>query len=185
MRLILICLATVLIFTSADAQEEKIKFNSIISGGIATGEIGTFPVLQTVNGVQYKKWFAGIGAGYDAYYYKTIPLFLDVKRFINKQNNIFVYGDAGYNIPWKNKPKEISSYSSFKFSGAFYGDIGVGYKTKFIRKTFILFTAGYSYKRLYNKVEVVNPCLVGPCPENIYDYTYDFRRIVFKAGIMF
>lgn len=185
MRSILICLITVLIFISADAQEEKIKFTSITSGGIAVGEIGTFLIVQTVNGVQYKKWFAGIGAGYDSYYYKTIPLFLDAKRFINKQNNIFVYGDGGYNISWKNKPKEISRYSSYNFSGGFYGDIGIGYKAKFIKKTFILITTGYSYKRLYNKVEIVYPCLVGPCPENMYDYTYNFRRIIFKTGIMF
>ena len=178
-------LITISISVTSRAQEEKRKFNSIISGGIASGEIGTFPVLQTVNGVQYKKWFAGIGVGYDSYYYKTIPLFLHATRVINKQNNAFIYGDAGYNFSGKNKPKEISSYSSYNFSGGFYGDIGIGYKGKISKKTFLLISTGYSYKTLYNTVKVISPCLVGPCPENIYDYTYNFRRLIFKTGIMF
>src|SRR5688500_853621 len=115
MRSFLICLIALSISVTAGAQEEKIKFNSITSAGIATRYIGTFPVLQIVNGMQHKRWFAGIGVGYDAYYYKTVPLFLDARRFVNKQNNIFIYGDAGYNFSWKNKPKELWSYTSYNF----------------------------------------------------------------------
>lgn len=178
-------LITTLIFISVTAQNQKIKFNSINTGGIATGEIGTYPVLQTINGVQYKKWYAGIGAGYDAYYYKTIPLFFDARRFIDKQNKFLIYGDAGYNFPMKNLPKESSWYSSYHFSGGFYGDVGVGYKTKFIKNTSFLLATGYSYKKLFNKIEVINPCLIGPCPENVYEYNYSFRRIILKAGIIF
>lgn len=184
MRSLLIYLISVIITITADGQE-KMKFNSTTSGGLAIGEKGTFGILQTVNGLDYKKWFAGIGAGYDSYYYKTIPLFVDARRFINKQNNIFIYADAGYNFSWKNKPKEVSRYSSYNFSGGFYSDIGVGIKAKFIKKTSLSITTGYSSKSLYNKVHVVNPCLVGPCPENIYDYTYNFRRIILKTGILF
>ncbi len=87
MRSLLIYLISVTITITANGQE-KMKFSSTTSGGIATGEIGTFGILQTANGLDYKKWFAGIGAGYDSYYYKTIPLFVDARRFINKQNNI-------------------------------------------------------------------------------------------------
>lgn len=184
MRSLLVCLISVAITITADGQK-KMKFSSTTSVGIAAGEIGTFAVFQTVNGVQYKKWFTGIGVGYDSYYYKTIPLFLDARRSVNKQNNVFIYGDAGYNFSWKNKPKELFSYSSYNFSGGFYGDIGFGFTAKFIKKTSLSITTGYSYKTLYNKVHVVNPCLVGPCPENIYDYTYNFRRIILKTGILF
>jgi hypothetical protein len=185
MRPVLIFLITVGLTLRSTAQGNNIKLYSITSAGVTVGQIGTFPSLQTVNGLQYKKWLAGIGVAYDPYYYKTIPLFLDTRKFINKQDNIFVYGDAGYDMPWKNKPKENFSYSSYDFTGGFYGDAGVGYETIIAGKTFLVFSAGYNYKTLYSKVITVDECLVGPCPENNYKYTYNFRRLIFKAGIRF
>jgi hypothetical protein len=175
----------VLISFYAIAQKEKPKFNSINTIGIVKGEIGSYTIFQTVNGLQYKKWYAGIGAGYDNYYYKSIPLFFDIRRFFGKQNNFLIYGDAGYNFPYKSIPKESSSYSLFHFSGNFYSDVGFGYKIKLIKKTSFIITTGYSYKKLSDKVEVITPYLVGPSSENIYNYNYTFRRIIIKAGIMF
>jgi hypothetical protein len=174
-----------MVFSISSYAQNQIKFNSINSGGITAGQSGLYGLFQTVNGVMFKQWFAGIGAGYDSYYYKTIPLFVDARRFINIKNNIFMYADAGYNFSWKNKPKEVSRYTSYNFSGGFYSDIGVGFKAKFIKKTSLSITSGYSSKSLSNNVHVVNPCLVAPCPENIYAHTYNLRRIIIKTGLLF
>src|SRR5687767_13793360 len=108
-KLICCSLVTVLFSLSANAQKSRIKFNSINMFGVAAGESKLFGLLQTVNGITYDTWFAGIGAGLDYYSYRTIPLFFDLRRDIGKLNKGFIYADLGYNFPWKEKPgKEIS-----------------------------------------------------------------------------
>ena len=178
----LICL---MVSVSAFAQKE-IKFNSINTGGIIHGEIGVYGMLQTVNGVQYKKWFGGIGTVYDPYYYKTFPVFLDVRRYIDKQNRIPVYADAGYDFPGKNVPgNEISYYTSFHFTGGLYTDMGIGYRIKFTKHTSFLLTGGYSYKKLHDRVITMSCPFFGPCYESVFNYNYGFGRLVFKAGFIF
>jgi hypothetical protein len=173
-----------MVFSISLYAQNQIKFNSINSGGITIGQSGSYGLFQTINGAMFQKWFAGLGAGYDYYYYTTIPLFIDARRYLNKQNNGFLYADIGYNFPWKNKPgKQIFNFSSYHFTGGLYSDIGIGYITKFIKKASFVMSAGYSYKKLNNKVGVINPCLVPPCPETFSDYDYGYGRIILKAGI--
>jgi len=176
-------LVAMAIFSSSPAQKQKAKFNSINTGGIIFGQSGTYGLFQSVNGLQYQKWFAGVGTGYDYHYYKSVPLFIDARRYIGKENQVFLYGDIGYNFPQDNKPgREIFSYSSYHFSGGVYTDIGAGYGIKLIN-TSVLISGGYSYKNIRSRIGAVSPCLVPPCPENFSDYNYGFNRLLLKAGI--
>ena len=56
---------------------------------------------------------------------------------------------------------------------------------KFIRNSSFLISTGYSYKEINNKVGVVNPCLVAPCPVDYSNYKYGNGRVVLKAGVDF
>src|SRR5919206_1805397 len=106
---------------------KRLSFHSINAIGLHEGETGTSFQLQTVNGVQLHQWFAGIGAGLDYYTYRTVPLFLDVRRNLwNKRITPFVYADGGMNFPWIPKDVENSWYNS-NFKGGLYYDIGIGY----------------------------------------------------------
>ena len=71
---------------------KSFRFHSINMAGIIKGEKSSYIQLQTINGVAFNKWFAGAGMGLDYYTFRTIPLFLDVRRTItNKQNAPFLY----------------------------------------------------------------------------------------------
>src|SRR5688500_20060445 len=61
-------------------------FSSIYNVGLVEGENGTSLQLQTVQGIRYGKWFAGICAGLDYYELRTIPLFLDIRREFSTGN---------------------------------------------------------------------------------------------------
>jgi hypothetical protein len=179
-------LFSVLISFSVHAQKDKLKFHSIYMIGLADGQNGGYALLQTINGVEYKKWLAGIGIGADHYPYKSYPLFFDVSRSFGTKDKGFVYGDLGYNFPGKNKPgKEVYYYNSYHFTGGLYSDIGIGCKIQLVKKASVLLSSGFSYKKLKSRISVVNPCLVGPCPEDISEYNYGYGRIVFKAGLAF
>jgi hypothetical protein len=179
------CLVATLFSLSGYGQKSKVKFNSLNMFGVAAGESRPSGLFQTINGVRYNNWFAGIGAGLDYYSYRTIPVFFDLRRDIGKLNKGFIYADVGYNFPWKEKPgKEISFYNSYHFTRGLYSDIGIGYKVNLNENPSFLFSAGYSYKRVHNKIGIVDPCLVPPCSEKFTNYEYGFGRIVLKAGIV-
>lgn len=176
------CCLVILSISFAASSQQKIKFSSFNTAGVSVGKSGSFGVVQTVNGVKYKEWFAGIGLGIDYYKNRTIPLFIDVRRDLLKEN-VFAFADLGYNFPQHNNPgKEISYYSTYDFSGGFYSEVGIGYKMRLMGKRSLLVTSGYSYKTLSNKVGTVNPCLIGPCPVSYNTYWYSYGTILFKAG---
>ena len=179
-------LLSLFIFFSASAQNEKLKFHSINTIGLSDGQSGAYLLLQTVNGLAFKKWYSGIGFGADYYHYKSYPLFIDARRYFGKNNKGFAYADLGYNFSGKNKPgKEVYYYTSYHFSSGIYTDIGIGYKMKFTKKSAFVISTGYSYKEINNKVGVVNPCLVAPCPVDYSNYKYGNGRVVLKAGVDF
>ena len=171
---------------SAAAQKEKVKFHSVNAIGLSDGQSGVHLLLQTVNGVAFKNFFSGIGVGADYYQYKSYPLFIDVRGYFGKNNKVFAYGDLGYNFSGKNKPgKEIYYYTSYRYTSGVYTDIGIGYKMRLTGNSSFLISTGYSYKEINNRVEVVSPCLVAPCPVDYDNYKYGNGRIVLKAGVDF
>ena len=105
--------------------------------------------LQTVQGIRYGKWFAGIGAGLDYYHMRTIPLFLDIRReFFNKKNAPFLYADGGYNFAWA-RDRDKSEWSNISFDGGLFYDVGLGYRIGTASKqNGFLISAGYSFKYL-------------------------------------
>ncbi|MGH2564874.1 MAG: hypothetical protein ACRDE8_09760 [Ginsengibacter sp.] len=174
---------------NASAQKQ-IQFHSINSAGFLMGQSSGNALLQTVNGIRFKNFFTGVGIGIDYYRYKTLPLFFDGRKYFGKKNNGFAYADLGYDFPLKNKPgKEILYYGTYKFNEGIYTDFGLGYKWKLIKKASFLLSAGYSYKKIFEKIGTTNPgidCAIGiSCPVDYTTYNYGFGRIVLKAGVDF
>ncbi|MEO5649909.1 MAG: hypothetical protein ABIR03_08305 [Ginsengibacter sp.] len=171
---------------SAIAQNIKPRFSSVNSIGFAIGESTPGLVSETINGIKFSNWFSGIGIGIDNYHYKTLPLFIDGRWFFGDDKSGFIYGDIGYNFPMKNKPgKEIYYYDSYHFTGGVYTDIGIGFKTKFIKESSLLLSLGHSYKKLQTKIGV-NICpFIGPCYVDYSKYDFRFGRMILKAGLVF
>jgi len=171
---------------SASAQKNKIRFHSINTFGLVGGESKASTSFQSVNGIQFSNWFSGIGVGVDYYRYRTLPLFIDERWFFGDDKNGFIYGDLGYNFPMKNKPgKEIWNYDMYHFTGGIYTDIGIGYQVPLYKKSSVLFSLGYSYKKMETKIGV-NICpFIGPCYVDHSKYDFSFNMMVLKAGLIF
>ncbi|MEO5649571.1 MAG: hypothetical protein ABIR03_06555, partial [Ginsengibacter sp.] len=143
-------------------------------------------VLETINGIQFSNWFTGIGVGLDNYRYKTLPLFIEGRRYFGDEKKAFVYGGLGYNFPLKNKPgKEVSFYNSYHFTGGIYTDIGIGFKLSLNKNSSFLFSLGHSYKKIQNKIGVTICPFIGPCYMDYSKYDLGFGRMVLKAGFEF
>ena len=173
-----------LISISLSAQNRKFKFHSINSAGIVGGESEVKSIFQTINGIEFSKWYFGVGVGVDNYSYKTLPLFFDARRYFGKKNKGFAYVDLGYNFPLKNTPgKEVGYYNTYNFKGGLYTDFGIGYKIKFIKKSSLLFSLGQSYKELQTQIGIVPGCL--ECQPYLYNYKFGYGRIILKTGVEF
>lgn len=157
------------------------SFSSIGQVGLLSGSAGLAPLLQSVNGIRYKTWFAGVGVGIDGYKKGSFPFFLDVRKyFFETPATPFIYGDAGIHMPAKRIVSEDQWYEN-EYANGFYSDAGIGYKFGSSRKSGVVVSAGYSYKRMERVYRSkLNPC--DYCYANQFTYTSYLHRLSIKLG---
>jgi hypothetical protein len=160
------------------------SFSSINQVGVLKGEPGSYIQFQTINGIRYKTWFAGIGAGADFYPVDGIPFFFDIrKNILKKQFTPFVYADAGIHFVDKNKTE--NQWQRSEYTNGFYYDVGLGYKIGVNNKSGLLLSGGYSYKIVEQKIYSISACGIYPCDQNQNTYTRRLNRLSLKLGWQF
>lgn len=188
MKYILLCVLLQIgaCFTSG-AQEQPAKkgcscsFSSINQLGVLNGTWGVGGLVQSVNGVRYKTWFAGVGAGIDVYKRGSIPVFLDVRKdLFNTPATPFIYVDAGVHFPDKKIVSE-NQWTNSEYAKGFYSDAGIGYRMGKKTRSGFLASAGYSYKYV-KRLTYYTPCGFGGCDGNAYTYRSYLHRISIKLG---
>ena len=167
------------------AGSHKGVLQSISAIGLVNGSTGSSMMLQSTVGYSVKHTFAGLGAGLDLYKFRSVPLFLDLRQELgHKKQNIFLYGQGGYNLPWvTDQQKNESPFSNSGYKGSWYYDAGLGYRIR-INTNALLFSAGYSYKELRTQgTEWM--CSGTGCGLTDQRYRYRLPRVVVKAGWRF
>jgi len=179
---------------STSFGQSHVQFRSTEWVGLSSGEVGSAGQVQTVNGVAKGPWFVGVGAGLDYYRFRSVPLFLSVTRdqAIGKRDWLFLYVDGGTNVPWYTRtitPED--NISSSTFHGGEYWSGGLGYLWKLGDHTSkaILFTAGYTVKKLKEDQTQMFGCpLANPCPPTPFQpavFEYLCRAYQFMIGFRF
>ena len=189
-KLLLMFLAAIALSLTVHAQETKkpkdcgCSFSSTNQIGLLEGSTGTSFQFQTINGARYKNWFAGIGIGYDRYRVRSVPLFLDLRwTLFSRPNTPFVYGDVGYNFAWP-EDRDTDNWWESEFRGGVYYDAGIGYRLGIGKTQGIVFSGGFSMKRIREE-RLTTICGFAGCTPNNEVELYDFklRRISLKVGI--
>jgi hypothetical protein len=161
--------------------QSKLRFENNNQIGLLSGSSKNALQLQTINGLSYKTFSFGVGVGIDNYYFKTFPVFADVRKDIfEKKETPFVYFDAGSNFP--KKKEETTPWQLTTYHPGFYYDVGIGYKWTFGKQFHINSSFGFSQKKYSSRQEnlfVVNPEI----PPDRYDYR--FQRFTMKFGLGF
>lgn len=189
---LLIVSVVVLVFLSnpAEAQQRpgQLHYAGSASLGMLLGESASALQVQTEHGIQYRQWQAGLGIAFDNYRYRTIPLFLDIRRMLPlKTNSLFVYAAGGPDFLWLTtaQKQELSITSQTKFHTGWYGDFGAGYRIgRSKNRNALLLSAGYSVKSLRTTTRDFTP-IAYDAPPVFSDRTYTLGRIVVKLGISF
>ena len=186
MKSILLFIFAVCLSVMVSAQQKTAtggwQFHSINNIGLLEGQTGSAFQLQSINGMQYRSWYAGVGLGLDFYRYRTIPLFLDIrKEFGSGINKLFAYADGGVNFCWLTDNQKSMYLTDDHYEAGFYTDLGLGYKIGLGKTNHLLLSIGYSLKKLkesYQSYHVYPP-----------DYTlnkeqliYNLNRLTLKIG---
>jgi hypothetical protein len=197
---IFLTVTCLVILLSAKGQHEAtssaLKFQSNLQTGILIGQKGSSAALSLnlINGLQQKSWFAGIGVGIDYGSKRSIPLFLDVKKYFSKGNNgIFVYADAGHNFGWLNsEQKTFLSQAEYKSSGNYYYETGIGYRFLLRGVTAMGVNVGYSVKQFretYTNNLIIEPPITGTATNTVNfppaSFTNTFNRLSLKLNLFF
>jgi hypothetical protein len=175
------------LFLSVDAQKAT-KFNSQNFVGILEGNGGTRFQLQTINGLSWKTWFAGIGTGLDYHYFRSVPLFLSLnKSFCACERSWFISLDGGYNWVWdRSTGNNINGNRNGSFTPAPYWATGIGYKIGLKnKKDAVLLNIGFSAKHVRSEVPSYSWCTWQPCPESFDEFRYKLNRLSLRAGWQF
>ncbi|HTL09303.1 MAG TPA: hypothetical protein VL307_13630 [Chitinophagaceae bacterium] len=186
LSLYMVCCYTSL-HAQTPAQHPSPAFHSINAIGLLQGQAGGAVQVQSINGVLYKGWFAGLGAGVDYYRFRTVPVFASLRKYFNHHNNrFFAYGDAGLQFNWLTDTEKSTTF--FIADGAlhkgFYSDAGLGYALGSGKSASFFISAGYSYKRVsYSRQDFTPFSYDGPAG-SVVD-RYSLGRISIKAGLIF
>jgi hypothetical protein len=194
-RLLILSILTICAI-SGFAQKNKssiTNFYSVNNIGLLEGQNGSAFQLQTINGIKYKSWFAGIGIGLDFYRIRSIPLFADVRKEFGKTaNKLFVFADAGINFGWRTDKETKQFYTNDKLKNGFYAETGAGYKFRLSKANNMSFSLAYSYKTNtetgIGNYFVPNPYNfpgTGALPPDQEKISYHLNRIVIKVGFDF
>ncbi len=151
---------------------------------MAEGQGSGAGIIQGINGMGLKTWFAGIGIGIDGYRYRSVPLFLDVRKELGRKKNKWIfYADAGYNLPWVHEVETQYYWNptmkhEYKYKGKIYADVGAGYAIHCRKHGTLLMTLGYSRKDFGKTVITIYP----GSENNVESYSYKFNRLMIKLG---
>ena len=187
-RFIIFSLLFTGMYKQLNAQEHSetsnIKFTSINQVGLLTGSAGQSASIQTINGITKDKWFAGIGTGIDYYGTRSVPVFVDVRRTLgNSLKSPFLYADGGINFPWISDGQKMTRGYTATSSAGVYLEGGAGLKFRMKSNNAFLLSAGFSYKEVKDKTELMT-IWIWPTPDKTYEtYKYHYRRIVVKLAL--
>ena len=185
---LLLCCVSVFETVAQDSTKLRrdragLRFSSINQVGFLNGERGADLQLQSVNGVRYQSWFAGVGIGLDFYGTRGIPLFLDIRRSINMGSKLplvpFIYADGGIHFPWALDNDKELGYDN-KFRNGLYMDVGLGCEVKLKKQQAVLFSLGYSRKEVQQRLIPIEEDRDTQYSPITYDYNYN--RLSIKIG---
>ena len=180
----------------AQGSGSKTGWHVSVAAGLLNGNTRTgASVTGKIEKVWKKQWSLGLGSGFDHYYFRSVPVFAEVQRYLGKEDKgLFFYGSAGLNIPWPTEEQRWyrqgnswgwgTTTQPGTFSTGVWTDLGLGYGFKgkkghgmFLRAGHSLKTMGHRYtEQVWNGTGAV---------QATRDIDYLFGRVSIQAGFRF
>ena len=148
MRLFLFFITMIAAIATAQAQS-KPRYTAIIEARVLKGGSDNSNTILFTNGIRYKNAMAGVGVGIDNYLFRSVPLFVRVRKsFGNHILQPFISASAGINISHPTSGQKSSYFfsDSARFKNCFIADVSTGVSVKIYKQLRGFISAGFSYK---------------------------------------
>lgn len=130
--------------TQRNTANVRLTYEGWVEAGILAGPRGCYGQYLLTNGITFRKWYTGVGTGIDEYYWRSVPLFLTIrKKWGTKQGGWFTSGKGGLNISTK---KAVSHTGSVEYKNGSFLGWDFGYDFKLAKHFGLLLSAGYEWK---------------------------------------
>lgn len=147
MRKIIISIAMIFMLCYV-ATAQKADYSGQFNVGGLYGSNGTKLQLQTIHGVKYGNFFAGVGLSIDEYYQNSLPLFLHAsKGLLRQRSRPFIYANLGANLV--DTREKVTDYEKKQLKNGIYYEAGIGYRVGLNSRLACNISLGYSYKDYY------------------------------------
>jgi hypothetical protein len=178
----------IIFLVSDGVAQSKTKFHSQNYIGVLEGSRASNFQVLSINGFQKSTWFGGIGTGLDYYYFRSVPLFLSVSKYLCAcERSFFFSADGGYNFVWdKSTGNFFNGERNGDFDPALYWSAGFGYKVGLKnKKDAVLMSLGFSAKHVKEEIRSIYMCFMPPCLETTEKYNYKLNRLSLRIGWQF
>lgn len=138
------------------AFSQKIAYAGSFETTLVNGSYETELAVSTAHGIRFGNWSTAVGAGIDYYRFRSVPLFIDVKRYVPlRKFQPFIQAGAGVNIAWPTDGQKIfqkwwSSWwpqtDTLPFRNGFHGKLLLGVVFNPQSRVKIGISAGWNYK---------------------------------------
>jgi hypothetical protein len=129
----------------------------------------------------------GIGIGIDWQKERSVPLFLDVRKYVDvKKSSWFIYADGGKNMLWQRNGNGNFYTNVTAYQSTYFGEVGMGYLFRLRQKNHYYISIGYGNKNIQYTANY-KYAMITQLPIDYYAYrmnTY-INRLIFKLGIQF
>ena len=132
----IIIIIILLSFQLSSTAQKKVSVKDIAVSselGLLNGKSQVNVQMLATAGIQKKKYYVGLGSGFDYYGYRTIPVFIEGKKFFGEgSRRPFLYARSGMNVPWVLTNQQRMTYTPTgreysTFTNGIYVDAGIGY----------------------------------------------------------
>lgn len=176
------------LFCKSGRAQGTWKYRSRVTAGVLAGEAGRAFQAQWINGLQNKNNLLALGVGYDAYLYKSMPLFVSLNHYLPAAGPLYLTLKAGPQL-FVNRRQfyNEAEYHLDKAWPGFYWAGGAGYEWKWEQAKVkgLLFEFSYSGKRLKQRVSSNGICMDPPCQIQKETYEYNTHNWSFLVGMIF
>jgi hypothetical protein len=116
--------------------QEKISYTGSVEAAVLVGGYESNGVVSTTHGIRFKSHSVSFGAGIDFYRFRSVPVFIDIKKFISIGSlQPYIQASAGLNIAWPTSEQMLAprwwsgwwgASDTMSFSNGFYSKAVAG-----------------------------------------------------------
>ena len=178
---------------SSFAQQKKLQYAGSLETALLNGGYESNVAINTTHGIRLKSWDISIGAGVDYYRFRSVPVFLDVRKHLSiGKLRPFIQSSIGMNTAWPTAEQKVVEMwwswlpgdNTLSFSNGLYSKAVVGLPLNPGRQVRVNAVAGWSHKTITTSQDE----LVSTGPGSRWETrrtNYAMNRLYIGLGVSF